>query len=183
LPLAETPDNHSIRGLTDPDPTGYATYKDNSTIQGFKSNRLNAFHPLFLRHQTRRKYVQGCTKLLQFTHTQCRSIQSDRIKTKGLHLPHRRRTLLGHMFTHQQRVLNQVAISTQRPTKDRHRPPYALWLQRLQPAAQKNASDGPVCLGRTISLIFPSQERRLLDRRSRKRCPVGAGHDETTNRA
>ena len=32
-------------------------------------------------------------------------------------------------------------------------------------------------LGGTISLSFTSQERRLLDRRSRKRCPVGAGHD------
>ena len=66
-------------------------------------------------------------------------------------------------------LLNQVAISTQRPTKDRHRPPDAFWLQRLQPAAQKNASDGTVCLGRTVSINHPSQERRLWKGRSCKR--------------
>ena len=82
LSLAETPDNHTIRGLTDPDPTGPATYKENSTIQGFKSNRLQTIHPLFLRHQTRRKHVQGRPELFQLTHPQCRSIQPDSLQIK-----------------------------------------------------------------------------------------------------
>ena len=84
--------------------------------------------------------------------------KEDCIKAERLHLPHRRGTLLSDMLAHQQRVLCQGTLATQRATKDRHCTPHAFWLQRHQPAAQKNASARPVCLGRTISLSFPSQE-------------------------
>ena len=86
----------------------------------------NALHPFFLRHQSRRKHVQRCAKLLQFTNPQCRSIQPDSLPTQRRHLPHRRGTLLSDMLTHQQRVLSQDTLTTQRPAKDRHRPPHAL---------------------------------------------------------
>ena len=100
LSLDEAPDNHTIRRIADPDPTGPATYKENSTIQGFKSNRLHTIHPFFLRHQTRRKHVQGRPELFQLTHPQCRSIQPDSLQIKRHHLPHRRGTLLSHMLIH-----------------------------------------------------------------------------------
>ena len=52
LPLAETPDDNTIRGIADPDPTSLAPHKENRTTRRFKSNRLYALHPIFLRHKT-----------------------------------------------------------------------------------------------------------------------------------
>lgn len=68
--LAETPIHNAVKGIANPDPKSLAPHKENRTTRGFKSNRLNALHPLFLRHQTRRKYVQRRAKPLQLQRLQ-----------------------------------------------------------------------------------------------------------------
>ena len=160
LSLAQTYKGHTSGEPESEDSEITSTHKRCGSVLAITRSRRYALHPILLRHQTRRKYVQRCQELLQFTHTQRRSIQPDRINAERLHLPDRRGALLGNMFTYQQRILCQDARTAQRTAKDRHSPPDALWLQCLQPAAQKNAPARPVNTGRTISIASLSRKRQ-----------------------
>lgn len=96
--LAETPDHITIRKTANLNPKSIAAHKRHISIRRFKSNQLNAFHPIILSHQSWRKYVQRRAKSLQ--------------------------------------------------------------LQRLQPAAQKNAAAQPLNLGGVVSLVVRENQKK-----------------------